>query len=329
MSMGLLDEIRLFLGEDWSRTESLIRDSLRSDIALLNATNGSLLSRLGKQLRPMLALLAARACAGAANEDSIRVAATAELMHNATLLHDDVVDESQRRRGAPTVMALLGGRASVLIGDFWLVRAVGNLLSSRTMSGKVVRIFAKTLSDLAEGEMLQMEKADSGDTDERDYLRIIYSKTASLFEASVVSAAMSVNADAVLVEALRTYAVRLGTAFQIRDDMFDYASGDEIGKPVGIDLQEQKITLPLLGALEAVSPETAQSIRAKVVSIHDHPSAGAEVHDFVLAHDGLGYASRRLDAFVAQAVQALEPLPESEEKSYLAALARFTAWRSQ
>ena len=329
MSMGLLDEIRLFLGEDWSRTESLIRDSLRSDIALLNATNGSLLSRLGKQLRPMLALLAARACAGAANGDSIRVAATAELMHNATLLHDDVVDESQRRRGAPTVMALLGGRASVLIGDFWLVRAVGNLLSSRTMSGEVVRIFAKTLSDLAEGEMLQMEKADSGDTDERDYLRIIYCKTASLFEASVVSAAMSVNADAVLVEALRTYAVRLGTAFQIRDDMFDYASGDEIGKPVGIDLQEQKITLPLLGALEAVGPETAQDIRAKVVSIHDHPSAGADVHDFVLAHDGLGYASRRLDGFVAQAVQALDPLPESEEKSYLAALARFTAWRSQ
>jgi octaprenyl-diphosphate synthase len=327
MSMGLLDEIRLFLGEDWSRTESLIRDSLRSDIVLLNATNGSLLSRLGKQLRPMLALLAARACAGAANEDSIRVAATAELMHNATLLHDDVVDESQRRRGAPTVMALLGGRASVLIGDFWLVRAVGNLLSSRTMSGEVVRIFAKTLSDLAEGEMLQMEKADSGDTDERDYLRIIYSKTASLFEAAALSGAVSAEAPEEWTAALAGFARNLGLAFQIKDDIFDYTGGDALGKPVGIDLREQKITLPLLCALDS-APEEAPAIRTLVGQISDHPELADNVRSFVLDHGGVEKAVEEMDKYIAEAVFCLEELPQSPEKSYLAELARFVGERT-
>ncbi len=326
--MDLLGEIRAWLGEDWNRTETLIRSSLRSDIHLLDVTNAQLLSRSGKQLRPMLSLLSARACGGAANEDSCRFAAAAELLHNATLLHDDVVDESKERRGAPTIYSLLGGPAAVLIGDYWLVRALSCILSSPTLGEKVTRIFAKTLSDLAEGEILQMEKASSGDTGEADYLRIIYSKTASLFEAAVVSAALSVNASEEVVEAMRGYAVALGTAFQIRDDMFDYASGAEIGKPVGIDLREQKITLPLLGALADVGTLEAEEIRKKVVSIHEHPEHEASVRAFVLDHDGLGYAARRLDDFVRSAVASLEPLEDSPEKSYLASIARYMAQRN-
>ena len=177
-----LDEIKDFLGQDWKDTDALIRSSLESDISLLNATNKAILDHSGKQLRPIVSLLVARACGGGrVNADSVRYAAAAELLHNATLLHDDVADSSCERRGAPTVMAILGGPASVLLGDFWLVKALENILASSANCNEVIRIFAGTLSSLAEGEMLQLQKASSGDTVEEDYYRIIYSKTASLF----------------------------------------------------------------------------------------------------------------------------------------------------
>lgn len=326
----MLGEIKAFLGEDWTRTLERIRTSLSSDISLLNSTNEAILSHGGKQMRPMISLLAARACSGGrASEDSIRFAAAAELLHNATLLHDDVADSSSERRGAPTVMSMLGGPASVLLGDYWLVKAVENILSSASHSEAVIRIFAKTLSDLAEGEMLQLQKASSADTDEDDYYRIIYSKTASLFEATGVSAAISVDAPEEWREAVREFAVDLGIAFQIKDDMMDYTAGDEIGKPVGVDLEEQKITLPLLGALKAAGPEEAAGIRRKVSEIHDHPEYGAQVRDFVFSHGGYGYAASRLEEFVRKAVLALAKLPESKEKDYLAQIAVYTAKRDR
>src|SRR5574344_1609777 len=212
-----LGQIKEFLGCDWTRTESLIRSSLRSDINLLNTTNDAILSHSGKQLRPILALLIARACSGGhTTSDTINFAAASELLHNATLLHDDVADSSSERRGAPTVMAILGGPASVLLGDYWLVKAMDNILASSAHGNDVIRIFSKTLSSLAEGEMLQLQKASSGDTEEEDYFRIIYSKTASLFESTCVSAAISVNAPEAWVEAVRNYAVSLGIGFQVK-----------------------------------------------------------------------------------------------------------------
>ena len=262
--------------------------------------------------------------------DSIRFASASELMHNATLLHDDVADSSKERRGRPTVMSILGGPASVLIGDFWLVRAVECILSAENRTGEVIRIFSKTLSDLAEGEMLQLEKADSGDTDERDYCKIIYSKTASLFEAVCVSCALSVDACQEWVEAVREYSVALGMAFQIRDDMFDYSDeASVIGKPVGIDLDEQKITMPLLGALSSVDAGKAAQIRSKVVAIHGNPSLKDEVRSFVLENGGLEYSKARLSEYVAAAERALDALPPSEEKELLAGIASFTASRNR
>ena len=324
----MLDEIKSFLGRDWDDTEALIRSSLRSDIELLDKTNEAILSHNGKQLRPMVSLLIARACGeGKATEDSIRFAAASELLHNATLLHDDVVDGSKQRRGRPTVMSLLGGPASVLIGDFWLVRSIGDILSSPEHSEEVTRIFAKTLADLAEGEMLQMEKASNGDTDEDDYLRIIYSKTASLFEAACVSAAISVEAPGEFVKAAREYSVSLGIAFQIMDDILDYDGNSKLGKPLGVDLEEQKITLPLLGALQAVGREEAAGVREKVKEILSHPEYKDEVEAFVCAHHGTLYARTRLEEFVGKALEALEVLPQSKEKDYLAKIARFTAER--
>lgn len=325
-----LDEIKDFLGQDWKDTDALIRSSLESDISLLNATNKAILDHSGKQLRPIVSLLVARACGGGrVNADSVRYAAAAELLHNATLLHDDVADSSCERRGAPTVMAILGGPASVLLGDFWLVKAIENILASSANCNEVIRIFAGTLSSLAEGEMLQLQKASSGDTVEEDYYRIIYSKTASLFEAAFVSAAISVNAPADWIEAVRDYAVSLGIAFQIKDDIFDYSDGKKIGKPVGIDLEEQKITLPLLGALAAASPERAKQIRGMVLDILEHPEYKEEIVGFVKEGKGIEYAVSRLEDYVSKAVDALAVLPDSKEKDYLVKIAGFTAYRDK
>lgn len=325
-----LDEIKDFLGQDWKDTDALIRSSLESDISLLNATNKAILDHSGKQLRPIVSLLVARACGGGrVNADSVRYAAAAELLHNATLLHDDVADSSCERRGAPTVMAILGGPASVLLGDFWLVKALENILASSANCNEAIRIFAGTLSSLAEGEMLQLQKASSGDTVEEDYYRIIYSKTASLFEAAFVSAAISVNAPADWIEAVRDYAVSLGIAFQIKDDIFDYSDGKKIGKPVGIDLEEQKITLPLLGALAAASPERAKQIRGMVLDILEHPEYKEEIVGFVKEGKGIEYAVSRLEDYVSKAVDALAVLPDSKEKDYLVKIAGFTAYRDK
>jgi len=325
-----LEEVRIFLGKDWEDTDALIRSSLESDISLLNATNKAILDHSGKQLRPIVSLLVARACGGGrVNADSVRYAAAAELLHNATLLHDDVADSSCERRGAPTVMAILGGPASVLLGDFWLVKALENILASSANCNEVIRIFAGTLSSLAEGEMLQLQKASSGDTVEEDYYRIIYSKTASLFEAAFVSAAISVNAPADWIEAVRDYAVSLGIAFQIKDDIFDYSDGKKIGKPVGIDLEEQKITLPLLGALAAASPERAKQIRGMVLDILEHPEYKEEIVGFVKEGKGIEYAVSRLEDYVSKAVDALAVLPDSKEKDYLVKIAGFIAYRDK
>lgn len=327
----MLDRIKTLLGSDWTRTIGLIQSALKSDIDLLDRTNASILSNGGKQMRPLISLLVARACSGKSPlpEDSIRFAAASELLHNATLLHDDVADSSSVRRGVPTVMSLLGGPASVLIGDFWLVRAMERILASREHGHEVIRIFAKTLSDLAEGEMLQLQKASSGDTTEDDYYRIIYSKTASLFEASGISAAISVGAPEAIVEAVREYCVDLGIAFQIKDDLLDYSGGDVLGKPVGVDLKEGKITLPLLGALSAVGKEEESRIRRMVMDIDSHPENNQAVRDFVFSHGGQEYASSRLEEYVHKAIAALDILPDSEEKDYLSEIAGFTARRDR
>lgn len=323
----MLEDILKYVEPEAARVKDMVSASLRSDISLLNRTNESILDGGGKHIRPLMALLVAKACSGGfVTEDTIRFAAATELLHNATLLHDDVADDSPRRRGKPTVMSILGCRASVLLGDFWLVKAVDRILQARNNTDVAIRTFAKTLSDLAEGEMLQLQKASDCDTTEGDYFRIIYSKTTSLFEAAAMTAALSVGASPSLKKAVRSYAQNLGTAFQIRDDILDYEGGAATGKPAGQDLLEQKITLPLLGAL-AACPQKELIIREKVKGIGETPSNKDEVLSFVKQYDGVGYASRRLDEYVDMAVISLKELPSGPAREHLAALARFTAGR--
>lgn len=321
--------VKEYLGQDWLSVQERIASALESDISLLNSTNASILSQSGKQLRPMMALMFARACTGRATDAGIRYAAAAELLHNATLLHDDVADGSELRRGKPTVMSLMGPSVSVLVGDYWLVKAMELILQDSDTDTTAIRIFSKTLSDLAEGEMLQLQKAQSGDTDEKDYLRIIYNKTASLFEAACVSAAISAGVSEDVVKAARDYAVALGLAFQIKDDILDYSGTESVGKPLGVDILEQKITLPLLGALNNVSGQKQAEVRGMVKDIVGRPELRDDIVSFVKENRGLEYAKARLEGYVNEAVHALDILPDSREKECLVELARYTAIRDK
>ncbi len=312
-----------YLGADWDRMLDLIHTSLRSDVRLLEETNEDFLSNSGKQLRPMISLLVARAI-GAATADSHSFAAASELLHNATLMHDDVADECNERRGRPTISALLGPTAAVLLGDYWLARAMDVILATERHA-QVTRMFAGTLTDLAEGEMMQLEKASSCDTTEADYLRIIYCKTASLFAAAAEAAAVSVDASARQRQAARVFATEFGYAFQIKDDILDYAGTGVMGKPVGMDLRERKITLPLLGALLG-APNEAE-IRSLVRGIPEHPESVERIRQFVEEREGIAYAVRSMEAHVQQAIRALDAFEDGFARQALAHIADYTIWR--
>jgi octaprenyl-diphosphate synthase len=325
-----IKKVREFVGADWQAVQERISGSLHSDISLLDMTNASILSNSGKQMRPLLTVLFARACSGGKTTDAtVRYASASELLHNATLLHDDVADDSAQRRGVPTIMSLMGPSVAVLIGDYWLVKALDLILSDASSDTVVLKIFSKTLSALAEGELLQLQKAQNGDTVEEDYLRIIYNKTASLFEAACVSGALSVSASGQYEAAAREYAVALGNAFQIQDDILDYSGTDSVGKPLGVDVLEQKITIPLLGALSNVSEQEQKRIRGMVNDIAGHPEHRDEIVAFVMENGGLEYSRMRLDEYVEKAVRALDVLPDSQEKTFLVELAYFTARRDK
>jgi len=311
------------LGQDWDGVASILKESLSSDVSLLNKTNEEVLSHSGKLLRPMICLLTAKAL-GQPNEDSLRYAAACELLHNATLMHDDVADESLERRGRPTVSALLGPSAAVLVGDFWLAKAVELVFGTKSYD-VVAGYFSRTLIRLAEGELFQMERAEHSDTTTEDYLRIITCKTASLFEAAGASGAVSVGASSELLAAAKDYALKLGIAFQIKDDILDYAGGEELGKPAGVDLKEQKITLPLLGAM--LRSGRSEEIRTKVSQIRLHPEYCNEIRAFVLDNGGLEYSSECLENYIRSAVLALSLFPSSEARDCLEEIALYNTTR--
>lgn len=317
-----LDEIISFLGPDWQAVQNTMNSALVTDISLLSTVNQAILAHGGKMMRPALSLLTAQACGGV-NEDSVVIAAASELLHNATLLHDDVADNSDERRGRPTLNNTLGSSAAVLVGDFWLARAM-ELILKCSCHDRVVPLFSKTLTDLAEGEMLQLQKAEKADTSEEDYFRIIFCKTASLFVASAVSGAISSGADKRLITAAQDYATASGIAFQIKDDILDYAGGAKLGKPLGLDLMEQKITLPLLCVIKH-HPEV--KLREMVRNIPDRKELSAEIRSFVIQNGGVEMASDVLDSYIAKAERALEAYKPSKAVECLREMVRFNSYR--
>ncbi len=325
---------RQFLGSDFEKYRQTLNVALHSDEQYLNAINKYVLGSRGKEIRPILSLLAGLAC-GSLSEQSYCTAAATEMLHTATLMHDDVADGASMRRGALSVSAMFSAPAAVLTGDFWLARSL-NLLVSKC-DRQITLNFSQAIRKMSEGELLQLDKADRLDTTEEDYFRIIYGKTAALFVASLKSAALAVGADGLSTDCIESYAEHIGLAFQIRDDIMDYTPSLNTGKLPGADLKERKITLPLLGALKS-APEKADSILSEIRKIESVFAARttpreaeiiAGVSDFVLKYNGIEYASEKLSEQIGLAVDSLSPLGSSDARQMLIGFAEYVGKRGR
>ena len=314
------DEIREFLGEDWLQYQENLSAILASDIELLDSINRYILSNNGKQIRPTLCLLASRACGGSCLE-AVQCAVAMELLHTATLLHDDVVDGADTRRGKATVGALYTPKDAVLIGDYWLAKATDVLV--RCCGKPVLSAFSNCLAELTSGEVIQKEKSLSMDTNYESYISIISKKTASLFRTAVFSGAYSSGADEVSLAALDDYALNLGLAFQMRDDILDYSPAAVTGKPSGQDIRERKITLPLLEAFKTASDTEKAGVLQMV-----REGKVEQVTSFVIEHKGIEGAQKVLRDVSGKAVSALRPIAEGKAKEYLGNLALKLAERA-
>ncbi|MBQ0006148.1 MAG: polyprenyl synthetase family protein [Alistipes sp.] len=324
--MHLTESIKNEISAEWESFEALTVSTLHSGNELLNTINGYLFEHSGKKLRPLLALCAASSLGKGINEDAVTCAAVSEIIHTATLLHDDVVDESDMRRGAATVRSLFSQGASVLMGDYWLSRAVSLLVKVGNM--RIMELFSGTIGDLASGEILQMDKAEKLDTTLEDYLEIIRCKTASLFVSSIVSAAMAVGGGERQLEALREYAFHLGLLFQMRDDILDYSDSKTIGKDSDCDIAERKITIPLLCALDNALEEKGKILTLlSGIDVTDafgekNRSIIKQIKSFVLENGGIPSAQKKLEELSDNACKSIEILPENNFKGYLCAIPR-------
>jgi octaprenyl-diphosphate synthase len=316
--------IRQLVAQDMQAVDDLIRQRLYSDVVLINQLSQYIIGSGGKRLRPLLALLVARAC-GYKDTHHIDVAAIIEFIHTATLLHDDVVDESDMRRGQETANNVWGNQAAVLVGDFLYSRSFEMMVSIGSM--RVMEILSTTTNIIAEGEVMQLLNCHDADTTEQRYMDVIHSKTARLFEAATQLGAVLAEKSAVEEKALAKYGMHLGTAFQLVDDVLDYsASSEEMGKNVGDDLAEGKPTLPLIIALQRSTGEQAQLIRNAIENGGlEHIDA---IQQAIRDTEALEYTMDKARAEALLAVDSLQVLPESDYKTALASLSWLAVNRS-
>ncbi|MDY4295292.1 MULTISPECIES: polyprenyl synthetase family protein [unclassified Xanthomonas] len=318
-----LPQIQMLAAPDMAEVDALIRRRLSSDVVLINQIADHIVSAGGKRLRPMLVVLAGRAC-GAGGPMQHQLAAIIEFIHTSTLLHDDVVDESDLRRGRSTANALWGNAPSVLVGDFLYSRSFQLMVELDSMA--VMRLLADTTNRIAEGEVLQLLHVHNPDTDEAAYLRVIERKTAVLFAAGTRLGALASGASEAVQESLYDYGMQLGYAFQIADDVLDYtADAADLGKNLGDDLAEGKATLPLIHAMAHADDVTRARLR-QIVEQGD-ASAMPEVLAAIEASGGIDYSRRRAADYAAAAERALDGLPENEAVAALRGLARYAVER--
>ncbi len=317
--------IRL-VGKDWNLLNRLIYENLRSDVPLVGRVAQYLLSSGGKRIRPMLLMLAARALGCPPGGPQVRAGVIVEYIHSATLLHDDVVDEAELRRGRTAANVLHGPAASVLVGDFLYSRAF-ELIVKTLKKHRAVEALAATTNRIAEGEVLQLMNLKQVAVTEDQYLEVIRRKTASLFEACAQIGAILADADPGLEETAATYGLELGMAYQITDDVLDYSGGTSaFGKSVGADLKEGKTTLPMIYAMHVGSPSQQAALRnaLRTGGLDNLP----EVMEAIESTGALQYAAKRAGEAAGRAVDALAGLPDSKFRDVLESLARFSAQRA-
>lgn len=320
-----IDEIKRPIAAEIDVFEEKFKRSMHSPVPLLDRITHYIVKRKGKQIRPMFVFLSASVC-GSINESTHRGAALVELLHTATLVHDDVVDNSYQRRGFFSINALWKNKIAVLVGDFLLSK--GLLLSIENNDFHLLRIVSEAVRQMSEGELLQIEKVRKMDIDEPMYYDVIRQKTASLIASCCACGAASSGADEATVEKMRLFGEKIGIAFQIKDDMFDFGT-DDVGKPLGIDIKEKKITLPLIYALNHTDPAEKKRIINLVKNHNDDAAKIAQIISFVKNAGGLQYAESQMKIYQDEAFQILYTLPDSESRRSLEQLVRYTTERNK
>ena len=318
------EAIRNLVSDDMEAVNQEIQSRLASDVVLINQLGAYIINSGGKRLRPLLVLLSARAF-GASGKDAAKLAAIIEFIHTATLLHDDVVDASELRRGNATANAVWGNEASVLVGDFLYSRSFEMMVELDNM--RIMDILASTTNTIAEGEVMQLMNCNNPDTSEEQYMAVIYNKTAKLFEAATQLGAMISNQSSEIETGMAKYGMYLGTAFQLVDDLLDYSGSDkELGKNVGDDLAEGKPTLPLIHAMREGNDEQCKLIR-KAIEQGGRDNIDAIMHA-IESTESITYTARQAEAQAEMARAALAPVPDSPYKQALLDLTYYSIHRS-
>jgi octaprenyl-diphosphate synthase len=309
------EELRIF--------ETKFKEAARSNVPMLDRIMRYVVKRKGKQLRPMFVFLSAKLC-GQVREATYRAASLVELLHTATLVHDDVVDDSLERRGFFSVYALWKNKVSVLVGDYLLAK--GLLLSLDHDDFRILQILSDAVRKMSEGELLQIEKSRSLNLDETIYFEIITNKTASLLSSACAAGAWSASGDEALTKQMRLFGEKVGIAFQIKDDLFDYASYN-VGKPTGNDIKEKKLTLPLIYTLSHADKKTRRDLIYIIKNQNKVKSKVAYVMDAVKAGGGIDYAASKMDHYKQEALDILKSFPQSEIKAGFVDLVNFVTDR--
>ncbi len=323
--MPSIDEIKKPIDTEIDAFEEKFKASMHSKVPLLDRITHYIVKRKGKQIRPMFVFFAANVCGGI-TEATYRGAALVELLHTASLVHDDVVDNSFQRRGFFSINALWKNKIAVLVGDYLLAK--GLLLSINNNDFTLLKIVSTAVEQMSEGELLQIEKVRRMDISESVYYEVIRQKTASLIASCCACGAASAGADEETIAKMHLFGEKIGIAFQIKDDLFDFGI-DDVGKPKGIDIKEKKVTLPLIFALNNAKKEDKKRIINLVKNHNDEPAKINQIINFVNQSGGLAYAEAQMLAYQNEAFKILETFPESLSKTGLLNLVRFTIERKK
>ncbi len=323
--MSKIDQIKLPIALDIDAFEAKFKDSMHSEAPLLNRITHYIVKRKGKQIRPMFVFFAAKLCGGIV-DSTHRGAALVELLHTATLVHDDVVDNANQRRGFFSINALWKNKIAVLVGDFLLAK--GLLLSVNNNDFDLLKIVSTAVQQMSEGELLQIEKVRRMDISEDLYFEVIRQKTASLIASCCACGSASAGADAETVEKMRLFGEKVGIAFQIKDDTFDFGT-DDVGKPLGIDIKEKKVTLPLIYALNRVAKSERKRIINLVKNHEDDTKKIQEIIAFVNSQEGVHYANQKMLAYQQEAFAILHQFAPSDARTGLEQLVRYTTERKK
>lgn len=311
---NILEEIKNPIKQEMKLFEKKFQESMRSEVFLLDKITRFILKTKGKQIRPIFVFLCAK-LVGEITEKTHRGAAMIELIHTATLVHDDVVDESFKRRGFFSINALWKNKIAVLVGDYLLSKSV--IISTENQDFDILAVISKTIREMSEGELLQLEKSRKLDITEDIYYEIIRKKTATLIAACCEVGAISNNVNVELAQKIRDFGTYTGIAFQIKDDLFDYLKKNATGKPVGIDIKEKKLTLPLIYAMNSVKKDE-RKYYFNIVKNHSHEAGKVnELMEFVKKSGGISYAEKVMLNYQIKALEILDEFPDNEAKKSL------------